>query len=139
MTTATLDPTVKETFQGYPPAARKQLKLIRSLIFDAAEHLKVKSLVETLKWGEPAYLHKKGSTVRIAWNPKYPDRVSVYFICSTILVETFREIYPDLFEYDGKRAIHLPIDRGIPVAQLSHCLSLALDYHNIKHLPLLGA
>lgn len=139
MATKISDPAVNETFKQYPPNARKQLRLIRSLIFDAAKHLSVNSLVETLKWGEPAYLHKKGSTVRIAWSPKHPDRVSVYFICSTTLVETFREIYPELFEYDGKRAIHLPVNGEIPTAQLRHCLSLALDYHNVKHLPLLGA
>lgn len=139
MTKKISDPAVKAAFGAYPPAARKRLMACRKLIIEAADHLLITNLTETLKWGEPAYLHKFGSTVRLSWSKKNPDCASIYFTCSSSLLETFREIYPDVFEYEGKRAIHLPIGEPVAEKQFVYCLSLALNYHRINNLPLLGA
>jgi len=73
------------------------------------------------------------------WKPKDPDAIKVYFHCQTILVETFKEIYPDEFEYEGKRAIVIPLSTPFESGPLSHCLKMILKYHNLKHFPLLGA
>jgi hypothetical protein len=68
-------------FRGtYPSGIRKQLLVLRELIFAAAQASKgVGELEETLKWGEPAYVtaqSKSGSTVRIDWAPMaLPHRV----------------------------------------------------------------
>ena len=130
---------VKSKFDSYPEQARELLLQIRTAIFDTAKEDDVGELTETLKWGEPSYRAKKGSTIRIDWKPKNPDKVSLFFTCNTSLVETFREVYGDSLQTVGNREIAIPISGAIPTPELKACLSMALRYHSIKHLPLLGA
>ena len=42
----------------------------------------LKELEETLKWGEPSYLVKKGSTIRMDWKSKAPNQYAMYFKCT---------------------------------------------------------
>ena len=97
-----MNPAVAATFDGYPSNLRAKLLSLRELIFEvAAETPGVGAIEETLKWGEPAYLTtdtKSGSTVRIAWKKSQPDQYSMYFICTTNLVETFRSMFPSDFQ-----------------------------------------
>jgi hypothetical protein len=130
---------VQSKFDSYPEQARELLLQIRTAIFDTAKEDDVGELTETLKWGEPSYRAKKGSTIRIDWKPKNPDKVSLFFTCNTSLVETFREVYGDSLQTVGNREIAIPIFGAIPMPELKACLSMALRYHSIKHLPLLGA
>jgi hypothetical protein len=51
------------------------------------------------------------------------------FNCRTTLIETFRERFPDEFEYRANRALVLKLTGVLPAAPLSICLSLALTYH----------
>lgn len=130
---------VKQTYQLYPENVQHKLLIIRQMIFDIAkDNAEINPIEETLKWGEPAYLTKSGATIRLAWKPSTPDKYAVYFICSTTLLETFKEIYPDIFTYDGNRAIVFSINDNPPIKALEHCLLLSLTYHKVKHLPLLG-
>ena len=99
----------------------------------------VGSLNETLKWGEPSYLASGGSTVRIDWKASAPERYAMYFNCNTKLVDTFREIYSDSLSFEGNRAIVFERTDAVPAAALKHCIALSLQYHKLKHLPLLGA
>ncbi len=108
------------------------------MIFEIARELDI-HIEETLKWGEPSYLSEGGSTVRLAWKAANPEACTIFVHCQTRLIETYREIYPDIFEYEGKRALHLPLKGKLPEGPLRHCLTLALTYHKVKHLPLLGA
>jgi len=134
------DQAVAEVFESYPPVVRKKLLELRKLIYEAAaQDAAIGELEECLKWGEPAYLAKKGSAVRINWKPSSPDYFFVYFHCQTTLIETFKELYDDSFSYQDNRALVFNLDDKIPVAPLKHCISLSLNYHRIKHLPLLGA
>lgn len=136
----TMHPAVAEKIQGYPEDIRNRLLFLRQLILTVAEETDgVEGLQETLKWSQPSFVSKSGSTVRIDWNAPTPDRYFMFFHCQTQLVETFRELYEGLFEFEGNRAIVFHRDTDIPVAPLKHCISLALRYHKIKHLPLLGA
>tara|TARA_R110002049_G_scaffold47596_2_gene137128 strand:- start:287300 stop:287650 length:351 start_codon:yes stop_codon:yes gene_type:complete len=113
---------------------------LRTLVLQAAEDLAgLEKLEETLKWGEPSYLTKYGSTVRIDWKAKKPDQYAIYFKCTSKLVPTFKVLYKNQFEFEGNRALIFKLDDPIPVAEIKHCISLALNYHKIKHLPLLGA
>ena len=131
---------MKNTFRLYPPQIQSKLLYLRQLIFEvASENKEIGAIVETLKWGEPSYLAKNGSTIRIAWKKTQPHEYAIYFNCKTSLVETFKEIYNDTFSYDGNRAIIFDADQPIPATQLKHCFLLSLTYHRIKHLPLLGA
>ena len=134
------NPKVDEKFNSYPEEVKGKLLHLRQIILDAANKTDyIKELEETLKWGEPSYLAKKGSTVRIDWKKKTPDQYAIYFKCTSKLVSTFRALYKDDFQYENNRAIIFKMDDAVPEKKLSHCVSLALSYHNLKHLPLLGA
>ena len=132
------DPSVEAAFQRYPPPLRKALLDLRRLIFAvAAETAGVGTLVETLKWGQPAYLTERprtGSTIRIDGLKGRPDGYALFFHCQTTLVPTFRELYPELFDFDGKRALHFTLADKLPEAALKHCIALALTYHRQRAL-----
>ncbi|MCP1340550.1 DUF1801 domain-containing protein [Idiomarina sp. M1R2S28] len=130
---------IQAKFASYPVEAQRQLENVRNLIFSVAEENALGTVEETLKWGEPSYLVKGGSTIRMDWKPKDPDVIRVYFHCQTVLVETFKEVYPDEFQYEGKRAIVIPLSAYPASGPLSHCLQMALKYHSLKQRPLLGA
>jgi len=106
---------------------------LRQLIFDTASDIEgVGELEETLKWGEPSYVTsqtKSGSTVRIDWKPRQPDAYAMYFICSTNLVSTFREIYSDQLAFEGNRSIVFNLNDEIHTDAVSHCVAMALTYH----------
>ena len=91
-----------------------------------------------MKWGEPSYLVKKGSTIRMDWKAKSPDQYAMYFKCTSKLVPTFREVYGETFSYENNRAIVFGLDDEIPEAELKVCIGLALQYHLLKEKPRLG-
>jgi hypothetical protein len=124
---------VAETFAELPPAARDKLLHLRSLIFDtAAQTPGVGPLEEGLRWGEPSYLtskSKSGTTIRIHWKPRTPDRCAMYVHCQTNLVEQYRLRHPDSLEFEGNRAVLFRIDQPLPEDALRDCIRLALTYH----------
>lgn len=133
------NPQVAEKFDTYPEPMRERLLFLRQLILEsAAEMDDIGEVEETLKWGEPSYLTKPGSTIRIDWKESAPEQYAIYFHCRTTLIETYRELYGDQFSFDGNRAIIFGEGDEIPIDALKHCISLALVYHRVKHLPLLG-
>lgn len=134
------NPDVADVFDAYPDRAREKLLYLRRLVLEtAAETDGVDDVDETLSWGEPAYKTDSGSTVRIDWKADQPDRYAMYFTCTTSLVETFEEVHGDLFRYEGNRALVFDFSEDLPEDELKHCISLALTYHRVKDLPLLGA
>ena len=134
-----INPKVAEVFDNYPDGYQEKLRTLLQLVLTTAEELpEVTTLEETLKWGEPSYLAKKGSTIRMNWKKKKPNQYALYFKCTSKLVETFRTIYGDTFSYENNRALLFKLEDDLPVEELKHCISLALNYHNLKHLPLLG-
>jgi len=112
-----------------------KLLALRQLILDTARATDgVGTLEETLKWGQVSYLtneSKSGSTIRIDQVKSEPDKYALYFHCQTNLVETFRELYPNLV-YGGNRCILLDATEALPKAALRHCVALALTYHLSK-------
>jgi len=135
-----MNQSVKQKFETYPDNVSVLLNNLRNLIYSVAKRDGIVEITETLKWGEPSYISKSGSTVRFDWKRKYKDQYCIYFNCKTTLVETFKEIYGDTFTYDGNRALVFSTsNNNIPLTELSHCISMSLRYHKIKHLPLLGA
>lgn len=127
-----MDPDVADVFAKYPPKYKDKLLVLRKLILDtAAKNKAIGKIEETLKWGEPSYLTpvtKSGSTVRINWKESLGDSYAIYFKCTTDLVSTFKELYPEL-RYEKNRAIHFKLDEKIPLKKLGHCIELALTYH----------
>ncbi|TYL79391.1 DUF1801 domain-containing protein [Bradyrhizobium cytisi] len=123
---------VSRVFEAFPPPIRRRLLDVRKLILATAKaHAEVGRLTETLKWNEPAYLTEQtgsGSTIRLG-RLKDSDHAAILFNCKTTLVDTFRERFPDQFEYRQTRALLLPLSGKLPKQELSACLSLALTYH----------
>lgn len=121
---------VAAAFEAMPSKARARLLSVRRLIFETAETVGAGALIETLKWGEPAYLTeatKSGSTIRIDAT-KQPGEVAVYFICHTGLVDRFRTLFPDTFTYEGNRAILFGPEDEIDEDALAQCLAMALTH-----------
>ncbi len=135
----TTDPGVPLVFDKYPSSVSRKLIYLRSIIIETAEEMEdLTQMEETLKWGEPSYLVKGGSTIRIDWKPRTPDQYAIYFKCTTALVPTFRSIYNGLFTFEGNRAIIFQMEEKIPKKELKSCIRAALNYHKVKHLPTLG-
>ena len=132
MTEPPLPRDVSRAFDAFPAPMRKRLLQVRDLIFaTAAAHEEVGRLSETLKWGEPAYLTEatgSGSTIRLG-RLKGSEHAAILFNCKTTLIDTFRDRFPDQFEYRQTRALLLPVAGKLPKQELSVCLSLALTYH----------
>lgn len=130
---------VAEKFDAYPESMRERLYFLRHLILETASEMNdLGDVEETLKWGEPSYISKPGSAVRIDWKESDPQHYGMYFHCRTTLIETYRELYGDQLKFDGNRAIIFEKEDEIPIDALKHCIALALVYHRVKHLLLLG-
>ena len=133
------DPRVEDDFANYPDFVREKMQFLRELILETAEKTKgITKLEETLKWGEPSYITKNGSTLRIDWKEKTPHQYAMYFQCSSRLIDTFKLVFNHKFKYEGKRAIIFQINQNIPQTQLKECIKASLTYHNVKKLATLG-
>jgi hypothetical protein len=125
-------PAVDAVFEACPGTVKTKLLAMRRLILDTAKQTKGAGRIEeALKWGQPSYLTAEtgsGSTIRIDRVKSADNQVAMFFHCQTGLVDTFRELYPDL-RYSGNRAILLDADKKLPEAELRHCVALALTYH----------
>ena len=127
---------VQARFDAYPADVRPHLWALRELVLETARQTpRTGDIDETLKWGEPAYVtvNKAGSTVRIDWKAKAPQQVAVYFNCQTDLVERFRMMFPNDFQFDGNRALVLPLSGVLPADALSLCIAASFTYHLDRH------
>ena len=125
-------PDIAAVFKAYPSTLRTKLLRLRKLILTTAAKTEgVGDVVEALRWGQPAYLTKSGSTIRIDAMKGEPARTAMYFICHTGLIAHFRELYPKL-AYSGNRAILFEAKAALPETALRHCIAIALSYHAKK-------
>jgi hypothetical protein len=131
-----INPEVLATFEAYPESTKNKLLFLRQLIFEvAAETDGVGEIEETLKWGQISYLTpetKSGSTIRIDQVDADAGQYAMYFHCRTTLVDSFKQLYPDEFEYGGNRSILFEKEDDIPVDALKQCIAQALTYHASK-------
>ena len=133
------DPSVDTIFANYPDFVRNKMQYLRELVIETAEEMDdVPVLKETLKWGEPSFVTKNGSTLRIDWKEKTPDQYAMYFQCTSRLVDTFRLIFDHKFQFEGKRAIVFQLNEKIPEPELKKCIKASLNYHNVKGQITLG-
>lgn len=120
-------------FDAYPKAIKSKLMFLRQLIFTvAAQTDGVGELEETVKWGQPSYLttqSKSGSLIRLGQVKGQEGKYAIYFHCQTTLVDTFKEMYPGVFQFEGNRSIVFSVDVAVPVKELNHCIAIALTYH----------
>ena len=130
---------VELVFNNYPDSVRNKMLALRKLIIQTAKETDgIEKVEETLKWGEPSYLTKIGSTIRLDWKSKSPNQYAIYFQCTSRLVETFRFMFENVFDFEGKRAIIFQLEDKIPIQELKYCIKAALIYHKVKHMPTLG-
>lgn len=134
-----MKPEVKEKFDRYPRHIKPYMLQLRELVFNVAKDFNLGEIEETLKWGEPSYQVKNGSPVRMDWKAKSPNQYFLFFHCQTKLVDTFRELYSEVLDFESNRAIVLHTNKDIPKVAIRHCIEMAMRYKSIKHLPLLGA
>lgn len=130
---------VQEKFDSYPEHIIPHMLQLRTIMYNVAENNNLGEVEETLKWGEPSYLVKNGSAVRMDWKSKNPREYFLFFHCHTTLVDTFRELYSNSLEFQGNRAISLKVNAELPERTIRHCIELAFRSKTIRHLPLLGA
>lgn len=127
------DPRVEEVFKSYPAKIRSDLMVLRQLIFETARKTEsVGDIIETLKWNQPSYLPRRprtGTTLRIAPVKKCADIFALYFPCQTNLAQRFEEYYPEMFRFEGNRALLFPVGKRLPRRALKHCIAIALTYH----------
>ncbi|MDP8033666.1 DUF1801 domain-containing protein [Pasteurella atlantica] len=129
----TTNPEFETKLESYPDFVRDKMKDLRELVIETAEEVpEITDLEETLKWGEPSFLTKTGSTLRMDWKKKTPNQYQMYFKCTSRLVETFKLVFGKLFEYENNRAIIFQLDQEIPVVQLKKCIKATLMYHKVK-------
>lgn len=133
-----MNEAVQKRFEDYPAEARDKLQQVRALILEVANELQLGDVTESLKWGEPSYSVKAGSPIRIDWKLKSPTHYYLFFNCQTKLIDTYRELYADILEFQGNRAIVLNLFEPVPQSALKHCIEIALTYQQRKQLPLLG-
>src|SRR5690606_435749 len=133
------NPKVEDIFANYPDAVRDKMRFLRGLVIETAQETEgIDDLEETLKWGEPSFITKNGSTLRMDWKEKSPDQYAMYFQCTSRLVDTFRMVFDRKFQYEGNRAIVFQLNQKIPVPELKECIKATLTYHKVKHLVTLG-
>jgi len=132
-------PDVELIFNNYPDFVRQQMLHLRGLIIETAQETEaITTLEEALRWGEPSYLTNIGSTIRMDWKQKTTDQYALYFQCTSKLIETFRALFKNTFDFEGKRAIVFKLEDKVPMDELKYCIRAALIYHKVKHLPTLG-
>ncbi|MEZ4515641.1 MAG: DUF1801 domain-containing protein [Chloroflexota bacterium] len=124
-----MDPEVRAVFDQYPEPTRERLLSLRELVYTtAAETEGVGPLEETLKWGQISYLNPAGTTLRIGTVKGSPDQIAIYVHCQTSIVETLRELYTGVLEFEGNRCIILPLDDVLPIDEVRHCIQIILTY-----------
>jgi hypothetical protein len=124
---------VAAVFAVYPKDIKTKLMALRQLIFDVASRTDgVGEIEEALKWGQPSYLttqSRSGSLIRIDQVKSQEGKYAMYFHCQTTLVDTFKEMYRDVFEFEGNRSILFSVNDKLPVGALRQCIAMALTYH----------
>ena len=132
-------PEFKEKLDSYPNHAKDKMLFLRKLIIETAEEIKdLDRLEETLKWGEPSFVTKNGSTLRMDWKENTPNQYAMYFQCKSRLVDTFRMVFNHTFRYEGNRAIVFEMNQKVPTEELKECIKATLTYHKVKQLETLG-
>ena len=124
---------VRQVFESFDEPVRERLLELRKMILDeAARHPEIGEVQETLKWGQPSYLPVKprtGSTIRLGCHSTKAGKVGLYFNCNSSLADDYQQLYPGVFEYEGRRAILLGLTGAFEEKPLRHCIALALTYH----------
>jgi hypothetical protein len=121
-----LPPATQAALDAAPPEARAGLLALRALILDTAAAHGI-PVAENLRWGQPAYLAPKGSTIRIGI-PRAAG-FALFVHCQTTLIAEFRAGPVAGHRFDGSRAVLFDDQAEIDPAALGFQIRRALTYH----------
>lgn len=122
------DPNVAAAFEALPVDTRKGALSLRALIFDTAQSLPAAlPLREELRWGQPAYLAPKGSTIRLGGHKSAPFALFVH--CQSRLMGDFTSAFPGEDRIDGNRAVLFDDPQQIDETRHGWLIARALTYH----------
>ncbi len=100
---------------------------LRRLVYAcAANDPRIGRVEETLRWGQPAYIARKGSTLRIGATA---EGFALYAHCQTTIVSDFASAFPGLDRIEGNRAVHFEDASQIEPARHGQLIAHALGYH----------
>ncbi|MBL0371247.1 DUF1801 domain-containing protein [Rhizobium sp. KVB221] len=116
-----------DVIDRYAEPVREKLLALRAVILDVARDENVGAVEETLKWGQPSFLCKAGTTVRIDRDETHGGAIALYVNCKTSLVEEWRERFPEL-SFGGNRSLHITLEGDLGDARLRMCIANALTY-----------
>jgi hypothetical protein len=119
-------PEAAAIFAAAPPKAREGLLALRALIFHIADQQSA-PLTEALRWGQPAYLTPRGSTIRLGI-PK-TGGFALYCHCQTSLIADFRLLASPDTRIEGNRAIHFNDPCQIDDLLIAQLIARALTWH----------
>lgn len=125
-----MKPEVRALFDAAPPEARAGLDRLRALIFEVAQSAGVEVSEET-RWGQPAYLAPKGSTLRLGL-PRNGGRFALYAHCQTTLIPDFRDATNGAFRTETNRAILFDDADEVDPGALTPMIRAALTWHERK-------
>ena len=122
------DPNVEAAFDALPKATRDGALALRELVFDTAGSLPgTHPLEEALRWGQPAYLAPKGSTIRLGGHKA--ARFALFVHCQSRLMGDFTSAFPGEDRLDGNRAVLFDDPDQIDATRHGWLIARALTYH----------
>ncbi len=122
------DPAVEAVFDGFSPDTRTGVMALRDLILDTADTLpSAQPLQEALRWGQPAYLAPRGSTIRLGAHKSAAFALFVH--CQSRLMGDFTSAFPNEDRIDGSRAILFDSPGQIDETRHGWLIARALTYH----------
>lgn len=122
------NPLVASAFKALPPQTRAGALALRALVFDTAASLPaVPTVQEELRWGQPAYLAPKGSTIRLGAHKSASFALFVH--CQSRLISDFTSAFPGEDRIDGNRAVLFDDTAQIDPTRHGWLIARALTYH----------
>ncbi|WP_170427578.1 DUF1801 domain-containing protein [Ruegeria arenilitoris] len=122
------DPAVEAAFDALPEDTRAGALALRELVFDTAQALPdAQPLTEALRWGQPAYLAPKGSTIRLGGHKQASFALFVH--CQSRLMGDFTTAFPGQDRLEGNRAILFDDAGQIDDTRHGWLIARALTYH----------
>ncbi len=119
-----MTPEVNAAFEAIDPAPRRVLLAVRDLILNEAGDVPVE---EALRWGQPAYLTKKGTTIRLGVSKA--GLPSVFTHCQSSVMSDVQAVAGEGLIWDGNRGVSWRVEDDLPEAVLRILARRALRYH----------
>ncbi|WP_170372949.1 DUF1801 domain-containing protein [Ruegeria arenilitoris] len=122
------DPKVASAYEAFATDTKSGALALRDLVFATAQELQPAVLVtEALRWGQPAYLSPKGTTIRLGGHTS--ARFALFVHCQTRLIGEFTSAFPDADRIEGNRAILFDGIEQIDPVRHEWLIARALTYH----------